>query len=149
MEGKGGREKGEEVGKWKGGREGVSGQRSRAYRHVTGRLGEQESCFVLCGRTQLIRYKPGTSKDKASAVIQSLLLGVHSSLTMFNFNFSFYPVPLTMLGKYLGLGMVEPTEEHQALYPRWAFGVPPEGLSACRWAGTGRGRCSRLAWGRH
>lgn len=33
--------------------------------------------------------------------------------------------------------MVEPTEELQALNLRWAWEVPPEGLSACRWAGMG------------
>jgi hypothetical protein len=50
MEGKGGGEKGEEVGKWKGGREGVSGQGSRASRHVTGRLRDRSHVlFYVAG----------------------------------------------------------------------------------------------------
>lgn len=53
-------------------------------------------------------------------------------------------VLLTMLGKCLGLGMVEPTKELEALYQRWVWGISPEGLSAC----VGRHGVARLAWGR-
>lgn len=45
-----------------------------------------------------------------------------------------------MLEKCLGLGMVDLTEELQALNQRWAWEVLPEGLSACRWAGMEGGQ---------